>query len=445
MFTRRLIAAFCASCAITFLLADPLPLYAGDVVLNQTGPIKAYAIDQPELYSVIYDGANVITSGGEPVLLETFVDTGASGFVISALNAQGLYDTPSLGWTSNDYIGTFSETGIAGNEPGHVTRPFGVGVANAVPGVASSVDVDQVVNYGQYNLWTRDNPGPGEVYDLGGFSLTDPVNIVGMPVISQRVMVMDPTVMETQGRLGTQLLQPGSAAIPATNVTIQMQLQNFVTPNGTATPSHADNPVLPAVTVRQGSGGSAASSTGTWLFDTGAASSFMSFAQAKQVGLMQGYDNLADFMANYDGRTAVVGGIGPDAITVPILTLDELSVPTKEGFNLVWRNVDMLVSDVAGLDGVFGMNLLVPAVTIDASSLDLTNLGVTDEDLASQQLLQLLGLLTDQSPGYFNSIVFDATDSGNVVLRLQSDAVPEPASMMLLASGAAMFLRRRRP
>lgn len=132
---------------------------------------------------------------------------------------------------------------------------------------------------------------------------------------------------------------------------------------------------------------------------------------------------------------------------------------------MVWKNVDVLVADVAGLDGVFGMNLLLPSVTIDTAGLGIDGLGdlsnilqelqelleelfgdlastpltAADEELSLEDLLALLDL--DVSPMYFDSIVFDPA---NAELRVQSQLVPEPVTVALLGAGSLLLLRRRR-
>ena len=71
----------------------------------------------------------------------------------------------------------------------------------------------------------------------------------------------------------------------------------------------------------------------------------------------------------------------------------------------------MLVIDITApgsgglLDGAIGMNLFVPAVTIDPAD--------------------PLGGLEDISPGYFDAIVFDATDVNNAELRVYCELVPK--------------------
>ena len=77
-----------------------------------------------------------------------------------------------------------------------------------------------------------------------------------------------------------------------------------------------------------------------------------------------------------------------------VMQVDQISIPSKEGLILHWNNVQVLVVDVAGLDGVLGLNLLLPSISAD---------------------------LDEIGPGYFNSIVFDATNSHKTELRMWSE------------------------
>ncbi|TAG29387.1 MAG: hypothetical protein EAZ36_04200, partial [Verrucomicrobia bacterium] len=69
---------------------------------------------------------------------------------------------------------------------------------------------------------------------------------------------------------------------------------------------------------------------------------------------------------------------------------------------LVWKNVEIMIIDVPGLDGIFGMNLLVSAVTLDPN-----------DPLSS---------LFDISPGAFTAIVIDTTDAASRGMRLSIPA-----------------------
>lgn len=405
------------------------PVRAATVVLTDPayGAINASALDQPRLYALISDPAqgnafitwlNPNTGAVEPVLITAFVDTGASGFAISYLHASGELDQPDLGLAAADHIGAFTETGIGGQEVGDVTRPLGVWVSNLPVGGVEEVNGADFTAYGDFSLWVRREAGAAEVQEIAGFPLISPLNLVGMPVIRQRRMRMDSRPMAELGALVTELLAPG-AAEPETQFTVPLVLRDFIgdtPPPGEVAPSHYANPLVPGMTLRHGAG----SATGEWLLDTGAGSTFASFAQAKACGLIPAsYATLADFMADYTGPTAQIGGIGASQL-VPRLTVERIEVATREGATLVWQNVEIMVADVAGLDGIFGMNLLVPAVTVDPAD--------------------PLGSLFDISPGAFADIVIDTTNAADPTLRL---ATPRAAGTYFEWLGARFAATER--
>lgn len=397
---------------------------AGEIILTDPayGKINASAIDQPRLYALVSDPAaggsfitwnNPLGENGEPALLTAFVDTGASGFAISHLHATGLYDQANLGLDAADYLGSFTEIGIGGTEIGDVTRPLGIWVRSGGLDTTGEILPSEFEAYGNFSLWVRRETGTGEFNELLG---ADPINLVGMPVIRQRRLYLDPRPLDVLAGLETHLLAPNTPE-PMTQATIPLILRDFIgttPPPGEVLPSHYANPLVPGLVLQEG----ALTTTGTWLLDTGAGSSFMSFAAAKTIGLIPAqYATLADFMATYTGPKSEIGGIGASKV-VPILSLDRLKVPSREGAVLVWENVDVLVADVAGLDGIFGMNLLVPAVTIDASTLG----GLTGDGTVSDSMLDafgpLLAFLFDLSPGPFSGVVIDTTNAADPVIRL---------------------------
>lgn len=405
-------------------LLAPCLAEAGEIVLTDPayGKVNASAIDQPRLYALVSDPAaggafiiwnNPLGENDEPALLTAFVDTGASGFAISHLHATGLYDQANLGLGAADFTGSFTETGIGGTELGDVTRPLGIWVRSGGLDTTGEILPSEFEAYGNFSLWVRRETGTGEYNELLG---ADPINLVGMPVIRQRRLYLDPRPLDMLAGLEAHLLAP-NAPEPATQATIPLVLRDFIgdtPPPGEVTPSHYANPLVPGLLLREGN----RSATGAWLLDTGAGSSFVNFATAKALGLIPAHHStLASFMATYTGPKSEIGGIGASQ-TVPILNLDRIAATSREGAVLVWQNVDVLVADVAGLDGIFGMNLLAPAVTIDSSVLG----GVTGDGEISDSMLDMFGpllaFLFDISPGPFTGVVIDTTNAADPVMRL---------------------------
>lgn len=414
------ILARCALVIAVFCVAADAS--AVQVVLNlpEYPTVHAFGLDQPELNAVLTDGNSIIYDQGQPVIFEAFVDTGASGFVISYLQARGYSmdlggegDILSLGLDGSpagEFVGTYTETGIAGNEVGDISRPFGVRVLNGQAGMGSVDNLDQFVSYGQHGLWVRQEMGIEE----NAIFAVEPMNIIGMPVIRQRVMVMDPTPLANDDRMITNLLPRNDPGIPKTNIGLSVYLKNF-SQEAPATLSQSPNPMIRDITIASTQTGQRlVDSNNEWLFDTGSGGSFISFAKAKAIGLIpDSYATLDEYMASYTGPTATVGGIG-GITTVPMVTVDEVHARSTTGIDIVWQNVKAMVIDVAGLDGVFGMNLALPAITIDMGDLGLPEAGA--------------GGLFDLeiSPGYFDAIVFDPTDPSHPTLRLAIDPARLP-------------------
>lgn len=398
------------------------------------------AMDQPRLYGLLTDGGTVIEDASGPVLIRAFVDTGSSGFVLSNLHTTDEYGVQSLGFDETDYIGSYTNTGIGGEETGSVSRPLGILLYNDPLPTDGDLQLADFDAYGEHNLWVRDAPGTGEVVSIdledgSQYPLISPINIVGMPVIEQRVMVMNwldiPPELEgllppEAKQIQTKLLPPGHGDIPGTNITLDLAMQDFVGEprEGETLPSMSRNPLVKNVTISHDP--ACTSVTADWLFDTGAGSSFVSFTWAKQIGLIPDtYQDLPSFVADHvaaDGMVSQIGGIGSEAVTVPILTVNEIRVPAQEGFDIVWENVRVLIFDhpelaELGLQGIFGMNLIGPAATVDAS--DLGNVALGDDAL----LLLLLTALSDITPSPFSSVVFEVTGEETGELRLFSDRV----------------------
>ena len=425
-----------SSLFLALLIAPVLVVASPTMVLNDPAfPFfHTTALDQPRLYGLLTDGGNVMQDANGPVVFRAFIDTGSSGFVLSHLHASiHDYEVASFEFSEeDDYIGVYTNLGIGGEEVGSVSRPFGVLLYND-PFPVTGAPIEDFDAYGEHSLWVRQAPGIGEVTVIpfegfGDYELVSPVNIVGMPVIEQRVMVMEwidipdelvGLLPEEAKEMRTKLLPPGHPDIPPTNVTLDIEMRNFIghPREGETLPSVSRNPMVENITISHHP--DAESLTASWLFDTGAGSSFISFAWAQQIGLIPAsYSDLPTFVLDHienDGMISQIGGIGDEVVQVPILTLREMRVPAREGFDIVWENVRILIFDhpelaALGLEGIFGMNLIGPAATVDSNLLDGGTLG---DDL-------LFAILADITPTPFRSIVFEVTGEDTGELRLFS-------------------------
>lgn len=436
------------------------PLAAGQLVINTTGGIAASGVAQPQLSALLYSGTpgNLATGpDGAPITFDPYIDTGASGFVISSITGTGctisgifgpeVVPGMGIGTTHGVITGTYTDYGIGGPEVGLVTSPLGMRIRNGSP-LQATIDWDtgdvyppvvvpgEFVDYGPYKLWMRQQPGYGEVMDLMGLQvLGEPMDVVGMPVIQNRILRMDPLSLATASEdvmpaLTTELLPKGTPS-GSHNVTFSLAMKDFVNSgtaqlSGTGVPDYAKNPTFQHVTIRNDSGQGVLSVTNqTWLFDTGSQSTMISFDAAKALGLVSGSSTFAELLAESPIKLAASGiGCITEPVYLPVLTIGEISIPDADGNDVIWRDVDVAVLNIAGLDGVFGLNLLLPATTFDIATLTEYN----------------------SSGGWFDNIAFEvlSADQGELRLLYNPNAVPEPATMALLLCGAAALLRRRR-
>ncbi len=124
----------------------------------------------------------------------------------------------------------------------------------------------------------------------------------------------------------------------------------------------APNPLVDGVRVRAG----AASAEGDWLLDTGAACSMISTDIAHRLGLV----DAAGAPTRRPGFTLPVGGVGGGSSSLPGYRLDEIALTTDDGRRILFPHPAVVVHDIrttdadgrtVTLDGVLGMNLLLPS------------------------------------------------------------------------------------
>jgi len=134
---------------------------------------------------------------------------------------------------------------------------------------------------------------------------------------------------------------------------------------------------------------------GSFLIDTGAQVSVLSSATAFALGLdANGDGDLWDDKLD----EIAIGGVGGEVL-VPIMAVDRLAIPTAEGVDLVWTDLEVIIVDVdPSIQGIIGMDLL-----------------------SSGWLDALFGYTYS---GYFEQIHFDFTDAVNLAGTMLLDLDP---------------------
>ncbi len=307
------------------------------------------------------------------------LDTGASGHVLSQASATRYQVGAEPG---SRYV----ETGMSGDHTMTVSRPVTLTVGDLEP-----EDDDarpgrrrrpaEVRQSGQ-RLLLNESPA-----DLAS-ALASPgalVDVIGMPLIRDHVVAIEP-VEGTLSALAVRLDAAGAALGVDAWVTLALVDFNRRHPrNRGPMPTLAENPIVEGVATTVG----AARARGDWLLDTGAACSMISTATARRLGLL----DAAGKPARRPDFTLPIGGIGGGHEALPGYRLDTLTLAADRDRTLVFPRPAVVVRDVTTiradgtevtLDGILGMNLLVP------SGSGMTTLG------AAEQL-----------PGPFRRVVID--------------------------------------
>jgi hypothetical protein len=406
---------------------EPRRLLSTPYVIDGVQPA---ALDQPQIHAFFRRTANgtpLIAS--DPILGDTFdvqafLDTGTSGMLLSQETAQG------LGIASSTYNGTpvdFADIGVGGAEHFDVSEPLYTALS-WFPGT----DYDNINTYQTvYNQ--KYGPLRTEINQTPADELVGPLDIIGMPVLQGKVMVMDPTPVENLDYIHTFVYDPGTPynaanraenpGIPNVSRHVKLSYGDFsrftlTTPSGAPGPTLVANPFIgpdptlslqanplpdhtPPVVLQQGN----LTSTGSFLFDTGAAASFISRAEALELGIhyKPGTYNSQDPNINPDLQDAgghdlpnqfiiPLGGIGGQ-LNVAGFFMDSLTLPTIEGQPITFTHAPVLVADITAqdpntgdtltLDGDFGMNFLVASADISS------------------------GFPTNTTAGAFNFVTFD--------------------------------------
>ena len=370
--------------------------------------VQAASLDQPQIHALFRktptsdplaasDGL-----GGTTFDVSAFLDTGTSATLLSQETAQGLGIQSAV---SGGVPVTYSDVGVGGNENFDVSEPLYSQLAPFFPTVGTDnlPTFDTVYNQRYGPIRTEISQSPAD-------SLIGPLDIIGMPYLQGKVMVMDPVPTNNLENINTFVYSPGTPynaatrdtnpGIPATNRHVKLSYGDFarftlVTPTGAAGPNLNGNPFIgpdptqaletnprvdktPPISLSMGN----LSSTGSFLFDTGAAASFISTAEAGKVGIHYKpgtYNSAAPDLVDANGNDVPnqfvipLGGVG-GTLNAAGFFLDSLTLPTVEGQGIRFVHAPVLVADITAvdpltgqsltLDGDFGMNFLVASADI---------------------------------------------------------------------------------
>jgi autotransporter-associated beta strand protein len=435
-FSRRALAIFAW---MTWLLSGANAGWA----INISGVLYG-ALDQPQINVYVATRA-----GGPPLLgddglggtsfnVTAFYDTGASGILISDATyntlSQPLNSPKEQGLTKSRYPdGTgpyvvYQDVGVGGSESFNVSQPIYLGLAKN----SSSADVDNMQTYTTvYNQ--SFGPVRAQIAMPPSDPLADQYDIVGTPCMAGKVVVMDPKPLDAFAATGdiwslasmqTYVYNPrtpfnaaladSEPGIPATNRHLRLSSASMdrftqLTPNSAPGPTLANNPFLGPNPVAKMDGAAndttpgvtisfdGQQSTGSFLFDTGAATSMISSQLAAKLHVryvagtqgtdtpkLETFDPLHPTLGTLipDQFQLAVGGVGGTSYSAGFY-VDSMLLRTMEGDpgndqdpnHLRFVGAPVLVTDITvqdpitqktlTLDGVFGVNNWVASLTIE--------------------------------------------------------------------------------
>lgn len=372
-------------------------VWAGAPVLR-LGPADDVAMDQARLAFEVLTPNNGPSLGPKVEHRDILLATGSSGILIVD---DAVTDLVSKGYVTQ---GTYNEVGLVGPTQFNVSAPYDLRYANPgdVPVFLEDIRVlsNATESYCPINtectifglLGMPAVNGRVTTFDLGTLSSGDPL------------VTIDDLINDT---LNFELLETKFAVnVPGTTkrrMSVVVEPVSFALNGGGPLPTWSDLPQINVTTADE-----AKKSTGKFVLDTGAQLSVISSATALALGLDKNGNGSFDEEAVAFHE---VGGIGGEVVNAPVVQFDSLRIPTEQGTDLVFTNLQMAVVDIdPNVAGIFGMNFL----TSGASGViyqDLADLGPDlGEDVVQELLAEVepLGINNDGSPvAYFDKVHMD--------------------------------------
>lgn len=438
--------------------------------------VQFLALDQPQVDVTMYLAGSATPLSATDVLgdvstsFTAFLDTGASGIVLSDATADAFGVPRARFPDATGSLITHNDVGIGGTAVFNVSElldfQFSTTPSILDPNPPPSPRAGATLS------GVRAEVGPLGVapspFGVGA------VNIVGMPVMRNKVVVLDPKPLDDlSSGMRSYIYDPATPfdantagsdpGVPTVGHHIQLSFASFdnpslTSPPGAPGPTFADNPMIgsnqltpqrsPGVTIAyQGK-----QATGSFLLDTGAQSSFISSDMAQQLGIrnkrdangqilpdLEWFDPTLSQYVDIAETVLPLGGIG-GAGSLAGFNLSSLLVRTSEGNasddsdpnHLRFLDAPVFINDISvvdptdssrrfTIDGVLGMNFLVASILFDPSTFT-------------------FGPIT---PGAFNWLVLDMVN-GQLGFDLKAAPVPLPSSLILLLSALTIALRTSR-
>lgn len=332
-----------------------------DFYIDGTLPI---ANDIPHIQALLRrtpDGPPLETDEYGFVPIDAYLDTGASGILLSR-------DTRDLLGVAKEPGAIFVDAGVGGDQYFEVSESLYINVAD----FEVSDPMNPALYTNHYGPWRTQLTIEDDL-------LIGPLDIFGVPVMGGKIVVLDPSYLDLDTfdfkGFTAALRKPGAPDIPPVDFEVLLRYTDFLyfshPDNIPPFPVMGYNPIIEDITISYNN----QVSTGNWLFDTGAQSSFISTEQAYRLGLVDA-----------DGEPIVppdftlpVGGIG-GSTEAPGYRIDSLSMDTLQGFKLIYGHPSLLVGDIGIideqtgepiiLDGVFGSNFLDMSLTLEFDIVD---------------------------------------------------------------------------
>lgn len=316
------------------------------------GPSDGVAWDQPRVTVQFIDELERVV--GPAVFNTWLLDTGANT-ILAFQTAVGDMKGPPAPYQTES---KFEELGVGGRQMFDISKAYRFDFAGD-SGIRNTVLNTRIIS--------------DETKDV---SIFGPYGIVGMPAMTERVTTLDFTPWTTIKDLELFMKTNFRSDVPAYNgprYTVkldnrfQYHPEPHVVPLGNPPPAWSDIPYLSATLMHNSQ-----TSSGNFLFDTGAQVSILNERMAFELGLDTNNDGMLDNKDASFAREETIGGIGGTK-TVPVFLIDEVHVPTEQGPDMVWTDLQWLVLDIdPGIDAVFGFDNMtsgwIEAVAVNGKS-----------------------------------------------------------------------------